>query len=665
MRPATPERDRAARRAPARPRSARTRRTRGSASGPRCRSEGSDRADRSASTSRTPRFGLTCCAERVALFAAVAAGHRELTAIAVHAGRRHRRRPAAPAARCWPSWRPTRRSSSAATASWSPRRSRSCCPSRSRCERRRRTLGPDRAGGQAERREVDAGQPAGRRPWSRPCPRRPQTTRRRALGAVTRGDAQLVLVDLPGFQTPFDRLTERMQRSVDETLADADVPLLVLDATEPIGRRRPLRRRPRDGRGRAALRDRPEQGRPAAAARHRRGDRRPRPRSARSTPCTRSARSPATASTRCWTTCSRCSSRARPTSRPAPPPTRPTSSGSPRPCARPRSRSRATRCRTPSAVAGGRDRAARRATRIVHATLICETESQKGILIGKGGAMIKRIGSDAAAAGRADPGRPGATSSCGSRCAATGAATRPSSTGSACSRLSRECPHRQSRESRSVVDHTLLDAAAGAGGDRSAVRRGAAPPLRGRLRPRRVGRALRRRRRRRRGGRRGGRLPARPGRHRGQGDAARRAVADGASRAGRGDRRRAAGRRSGGGGPRPDGGGRRARAERRTRQGDRRGAGARRRPARAGLRDRRPTRRGTSPRPAPGRAAPPRSSRCAAMRRRAARARCGSRRRAGSARRRRPLALLEAGADRLGTSAGRRDLQQLDVHAVA
>jgi GTP-binding protein Era len=64
---------------------------------------------------------------------------------------------------------------------------------------------------------------------------RPQTTRRRALGAVSREDAQLVLVDLPGFQKPFDRLTERMQRAVDETLADADVALLVLDATAPLG----------------------------------------------------------------------------------------------------------------------------------------------------------------------------------------------------------------------------------------------------------------------------------------------------------------------------------------------------------------------------------------------------------------------------------------------
>ena len=64
---------------------------------------------------------------------------------------------------------------------------------------------------------------------------RPQTTRRRAIGVVHRPGTQLVMVDLPGFQKPFDRLTERMQRSVNETLADADATLLMLDARTPIG----------------------------------------------------------------------------------------------------------------------------------------------------------------------------------------------------------------------------------------------------------------------------------------------------------------------------------------------------------------------------------------------------------------------------------------------
>jgi GTPase len=64
---------------------------------------------------------------------------------------------------------------------------------------------------------------------------RPQTTRRRSLGVVRGDDWQLVLVDLPGFQRPFDRLTERMQRSVDETLADADAVVLMLDGREGVG----------------------------------------------------------------------------------------------------------------------------------------------------------------------------------------------------------------------------------------------------------------------------------------------------------------------------------------------------------------------------------------------------------------------------------------------
>ena len=64
---------------------------------------------------------------------------------------------------------------------------------------------------------------------------KPQTTRRRIRGIVN-GDAhQLVLVDLPGFQRPLDPLTEHMQRTVDESLEDVDAAVLVLDARERIG----------------------------------------------------------------------------------------------------------------------------------------------------------------------------------------------------------------------------------------------------------------------------------------------------------------------------------------------------------------------------------------------------------------------------------------------
>jgi GTP-binding protein Era len=69
---------------------------------------------------------------------------------------------------------------------------------------------------------------------------KPQTTRRRISAAVNgelEGEPyQLVLVDLPGFQRPRDPLTERMQRTVDDALEDVDGFLFVLAASEAIGR---------------------------------------------------------------------------------------------------------------------------------------------------------------------------------------------------------------------------------------------------------------------------------------------------------------------------------------------------------------------------------------------------------------------------------------------
>jgi GTPase len=66
---------------------------------------------------------------------------------------------------------------------------------------------------------------------------RPQTTRRAIRGVVTDPDAgcQLVLVDLPGVQRPRDALTERMQRRVERELADSDVALLVVNGEEGVG----------------------------------------------------------------------------------------------------------------------------------------------------------------------------------------------------------------------------------------------------------------------------------------------------------------------------------------------------------------------------------------------------------------------------------------------
>jgi GTPase len=66
---------------------------------------------------------------------------------------------------------------------------------------------------------------------------RPQTTRRAIRGIATDVEAgsQLVLVDLPGVQRPRDVLTERMQHRVERELADSDLALLVVNGQEGIG----------------------------------------------------------------------------------------------------------------------------------------------------------------------------------------------------------------------------------------------------------------------------------------------------------------------------------------------------------------------------------------------------------------------------------------------
>src|SRR2546421_11320048 len=64
---------------------------------------------------------------------------------------------------------------------------------------------------------------------------KPQTTRRRIVGIANGDDYQLVLADLPGFQRPLDALTERMQRTVDQSLEDVEAILFVLSARERIG----------------------------------------------------------------------------------------------------------------------------------------------------------------------------------------------------------------------------------------------------------------------------------------------------------------------------------------------------------------------------------------------------------------------------------------------
>ncbi|MBV9212437.1 MAG: GTPase Era [Actinobacteria bacterium] len=64
---------------------------------------------------------------------------------------------------------------------------------------------------------------------------RPQTTRRAIRGVATHDDWQMVLVDLPGAQRPRDALTARMQARLERELAESDTALLVLGGDQGVG----------------------------------------------------------------------------------------------------------------------------------------------------------------------------------------------------------------------------------------------------------------------------------------------------------------------------------------------------------------------------------------------------------------------------------------------
>src|SRR5512137_3142554 len=60
---------------------------------------------------------------------------------------------------------------------------------------------------------------------------KPQTTRNRLLGILTREDAQVIFVDTPGIHQPLHRLGQMMVDTATATLPDADVVLWLVDAS--------------------------------------------------------------------------------------------------------------------------------------------------------------------------------------------------------------------------------------------------------------------------------------------------------------------------------------------------------------------------------------------------------------------------------------------------
>ncbi len=65
---------------------------------------------------------------------------------------------------------------------------------------------------------------------------KPQTTRTRITGVLNRPDAQVVFVDTPGIHKPRTQLGTRLNATAQGTINDVDVVCFVLDATQPFGR---------------------------------------------------------------------------------------------------------------------------------------------------------------------------------------------------------------------------------------------------------------------------------------------------------------------------------------------------------------------------------------------------------------------------------------------
>ncbi|MGI8756413.1 MAG: GTPase Era, partial [Acidimicrobiales bacterium] len=65
---------------------------------------------------------------------------------------------------------------------------------------------------------------------------KPQTTRTQVRGVLTRTDAQVVFVDTPGIHKPRTLLGERLNATATGAIGDVDVVCLVVDATAPVGR---------------------------------------------------------------------------------------------------------------------------------------------------------------------------------------------------------------------------------------------------------------------------------------------------------------------------------------------------------------------------------------------------------------------------------------------
>lgn len=61
---------------------------------------------------------------------------------------------------------------------------------------------------------------------------KPQTTRTRINGVLTKGETQFVLIDMPGMHTPRTKLSEQMVKTIQNSMSDVEVCVLMTDATK-------------------------------------------------------------------------------------------------------------------------------------------------------------------------------------------------------------------------------------------------------------------------------------------------------------------------------------------------------------------------------------------------------------------------------------------------
>jgi len=65
---------------------------------------------------------------------------------------------------------------------------------------------------------------------------KPQTTRTRITGVLTKPEGQIVFIDTPGIHKPVYKLNRRMMSVVTDALSSVDLIVLLIDATQPMGR---------------------------------------------------------------------------------------------------------------------------------------------------------------------------------------------------------------------------------------------------------------------------------------------------------------------------------------------------------------------------------------------------------------------------------------------